>query len=329
MFKKSLKAVSILILLLVIAQTVFAKPRPTSYTSTEPTPPPKPAWLDAAENRAPGSTMAEAPQATPSPTPEATPEAEPTPVPQKKNLRVPILLYHHITDEYDPSLAISMITPSDFRKHMNAIKFRYTPISLRDYCNYVKCTDGSVTLPDNPIIVTFDDGYSSNYEIAYPILKELEIPATIFVVTDTVGARAGDGVVNYSHFTWEEAKIMQNSGIIDIQSHTASHAHVAELDANATVRELRKSKMMIENNLNKICDMIAFPYGSYNPVSVISARKAGYDVQLLVGDNTTSEDFEVNMTDDGLENLKRITVSGSMGNVDILELIRKAMALKK
>lgn len=45
---------------------------------------------------------------------------------------------------------------------MTAIKTQYTPISLRDYVDFVKCRDGSKTIPTNPIIITFDDGYSSN-----------------------------------------------------------------------------------------------------------------------------------------------------------------------
>ena len=126
---------------------------------------------------------------------------------EKANKKVPILLYHHITNEkFSKEQSISLISPEDFRLHMTAIKVNYTPISLREYIDYVLCDDGSKNIPDDSIIVTFDDGYSSNYEIAYPILKELEIPATIFVVTDTVGEQAGGGVVNYSHFTWEQAR---------------------------------------------------------------------------------------------------------------------------
>ena len=47
-----------------------------------------------------------------------------------------------------------MIHPRNFHKHMTAIKVHYTPISLRQYYDYVLCEDGSVTLPDDPIIVT-------------------------------------------------------------------------------------------------------------------------------------------------------------------------------
>ena len=336
---------SLLIALFALPQGALAKPRPTlppraTAPAATPTPVPKPAWV----------VQAEGGQASPSPSPEgsadpaasqdpdssAEPEAsaQPSPSPspaaaEKANIKVPILLYHHITEEpFDASKAISMITPAEFRKHMTAIKVHYTPISLRQYYDYVLCEDGSVTLPDDPIIVTFDDGYSSNYEIAFPILKELEIPATIFIVTDTVGAQAGDGKVNYSHFTWEEAKIMQESGLIDIQSHTDQHAYLATLNQDDLVRELRRSKFLIENNLGTVCDMVAYPYGSYNLNTITAARKAGYSVQLLVGDNTSGIDYEVNMTDDGLEDLKRITVAGTMGNVDVLELIRKAMAQK-
>ena len=80
-------------------------------------------------------------------------------------------------------------------------------------------------MPENPIAITFDDGYLSNYEIAYPILKELNIPATIFIVTSTVGLDESSGKVSTPHFTWDQAREMQESGIIDIHSHSHSHSH--------------------------------------------------------------------------------------------------------
>ena len=248
---------------------------------------------------------------------------------EKKNVKVPILLYHHITEEPLNGNEISMISPYDFRLHMTAIKVNYTPISLRQYFDYVNCTDGSVTIPDDPIIVTFDDGYLSNYEIAFPILKELEIPATIFVVTDTVGEMAGGGKVNYSHFTWEQAKEMEESGLIEIQSHTASHAALGKLDTNELVIELRKSKYTIEKNLGRECDMIAFPYGSYSDAVLNAAERAGYKLRALVDDKTTEEAFAVNLVSEGVGALTRMTVAGNMGNINVIETIRKAAAKKK
>ena len=247
----------------------------------------------------------------------------------KKNVKVPILLYHHITDEeFSGGNEVSLISPSDFRLHMTAIKINFTPISLRHYYDYIKCTDDSVTLPNNPIIVTFDDGYLSNYEIAYPILKELEIPATIFVVTDTVGEMAGGGKVNYSHFTWEQARDMESSGLIEIQSHTSGHTELATLSPAELVLQLRKSKYTIEKNLGHECDMIAFPYGSYNQQVIDASHKAGYKLQARVDNKTTEEDFEVNIPSDGVDGLVRMTISGTMRNVNVIEIIRRAMAKK-
>ncbi len=250
-------------------------------------------------------------------------------VPVKKNVKVPILLYHHITDEeFSGGNEVSLISPYDFRLHMTAIKVNFTPISLRQYYNFVKCTDGSVTLPDNPIIVTFDDGYLSNYEIAYSNLKELEFRATIFVVTDTVGAVAGAGQVNYSHFSWEQAREMEKSGLIEIQSHTSGHKELATAGYNELVLQLRKSKYEIEKNLGHQCDMIAFPYGSYNEAVVQASHSAGYKLQARVDNKTTEEDFEVNLPSEGVDGLTRMTVSGTMGNVNVIEIVRRAMAKK-
>lgn len=248
---------------------------------------------------------------------------------EKAEKKVPILLYHHITNEkFSLEQAISLITPEDFRLHMTAIKINYNPISLRQYCEYVMCDDGSVNIPENPIVVTFDDGYSSNYELAYPILKELEIPATIFVVTDTVGEQAGGGVVNYSHFTWEQAREMENSGLIDIQSHTAGHVRMTSKDKGEQIRQLRKSKYEIEKNLGRPCDMIAYPYGDYTPEIKEMARNAGYTVQLLVDDKNTMEDYMVNLPSEGVENLTRMTIAGNMGNVNVIEIIRNTINKK-
>lgn len=248
---------------------------------------------------------------------------------EKKNLKVPILLYHHITnDAFSNEQSISHISPSDFRLHMTAIKTHYSPISLRSYIEYVNCDDGSVKIPQNPIIVTFDDGYSSNYEIAYPILKELEIPATIFVVTDTVGASSDSGKVHYSHFTWEQAREMEQSGLIEIQSHTAGHIGMTTVDSGEQIRQLRKSKYEIEKNLGHKCDMIAFPYGDYNESVKNAARNSGYQVQLLVDDKTTENDYDVNIPSEGTENITRMTIAGSMGNVNVIEIIRKTINKK-
>lgn len=247
----------------------------------------------------------------------------------KKNVKVPILLYHHITDEeFSGGNEVSLISPNDFRLHMTAIKINFTPISLRYYYDYINSKDESFTLPNNPIIVTFDDGYLSNYEIAYPILKELEIPATIFVVTDTVGEMAGGGKVNYSHFTWEQAREMEASGLIEIQSHTSGHTELATLKPEELVLQLRKSKYTIEKNLGHECDMIAFPYGSYNQQVVDASHKAGYKLQARVDNKTTEEDFEVNIPSEGVDGLVRMTVSGTMRNVNVIEIIRRAMAKK-
>lgn len=337
----------ILALTLTIALVAGFAPKtektPTSENSSRTSGPP--AWLSGVISGATpkptesAQSNSEGPDSSSEPDSQSEPSGAPaeTPVPgfvkagteEAKNVKVPILLYHHISTEFDATNAISIISPRDFNLHMTAIKAQYTPISLREYVDFVNCKDGSKMLPTDPIIVTFDDGYLSNYEVAYPILKKLNIPATIFIVTDTVGEKSGDGKVNYTHFTWEQAKEMQDSGLIDIESHTNDHVRLGELDTDTVNYELRKSKYLIEKHLGKTCDMIAYPYGSYSDAAIKASKEAGFVAQCLVGDDARNIDYEVNVPGDGVMNMTRITVSGTMGNVNIIELVRKSIANKK
>lgn len=222
---------------------------------------------------------------------------------------VPILLYHNIADTFPAQNNLLHITPNDFRQHMQALNNAgYIAISYADYIAYVK---GKADIPDKSIIITFDDGYQSNYDYAFPILKEFGMKATIFIVTNSVGYTTTE----YPHFGWEEAKEMLDSGLIEIGSHTNSHMNFKTLSRAQTVFEIRKAKYDIEKNLGIKCNLFAYPYGFDNMYSLDELKKCGFDVVNMVGDKGT------NFKEDGLYSLKRLTVSGFLSPERLLEMI--------
>lgn len=223
------------------------------------------------------------------------------PTTAQDTVSVPILLYHNIADyipgePYDASLNIPAFT---FERHMKAVlNAGYTPITYEMYYRYE--TEG-VPLPEKPILITFDDGYLSNYLYAYPILKKLNIKATIFVITD----RRGKALSANPHFSWNQAKEMVDSGIIDIQSHTHSHQVSTTLDDEELVYELSVSKRLVELNTGKKCNILAFPNGIAGEREIEAAKRAGYKIINLV------ENYGANRKGSDLARLKRITVFGN------------------
>jgi peptidoglycan/xylan/chitin deacetylase (PgdA/CDA1 family) len=232
-------------------------------------------------------------------------------------------MYHNLVESYPKGSEGANITPKLFEEHMQGILDRgYTPIFVADYYDSVQ---RGAELPENPIIVTFDDGYLSNYEIAFPILKRLNIPATIFIVTSTVGAKAGDGTVSTSHFTWEQAKKMQESGIIDIHSHSHTHRNMTQISPAQLQEELRLSRYLIERNLGKNCFVFSYPFGGYNETTSNLARYAGYRMQILVNYAESGQDYLANNTKTGIEHFTRLTIRGDMSVDDLFEIIDLAV----
>ncbi len=232
-----------------------------------------------------------------------------------QELELPILMYHNINDEYENHNKNVEMSSQDFISQMTALKdYGYTTIFFEDYINYL--TYGT-ELPPKPILVTFDDGYLNNYTVAYPILKQLGMKATIFIVTGRMGV---DGVVTYPHFTWEQAKIMENSGVIDIQSHTNYHGELINLSKNDVILELRKSKYLIEKNLNKKVIALAYPYGFSNQVVRNEARIAGYSVCVEINDKVP----KVNSSTTDPFKLCRITAHGGVSGEELIKIIEGA-----
>jgi len=133
--------------------------------------------------------------------------------------RIPILMYHHFADEDDnPGTTISA---EMFESQIKALYDNgYTAITFEQLCGYV--FDGA-PLPQRPVVITIDDGYTSVYELAYPILKKYDMKATVFII----GVMHGETIYKDTgypiyppHFGDAEALEMIESGVISIQSHS-------------------------------------------------------------------------------------------------------------
>jgi hypothetical protein len=139
------------------------------------------------------------------------------------NFKTPVIYYHSIgpinTNWYRNFLTIE---PSVFEDHLAYFSKEYSVITLKEY--WLIQTE-RLSPVKNPLIITFDDGYLDNFIRAFPLLKKYGLKATIFISPEFVDQKFGVRSINDSvgFLSWDEMKLMEASGLIDIQSHTMTH----------------------------------------------------------------------------------------------------------
>lgn len=108
-----------------------------------------------------------------------------------KHKKIIILQYHRITDASDELLALGMgssyVSPEQFEAQIRYLKNQFSVVSLDWLVNQIS-ENKYKNIPDDSVIVTFDDGYKDNYDNAFPILKKYNVPATIFLVSENIGS---------------------------------------------------------------------------------------------------------------------------------------------
>ena len=113
---------------------------------------------------------------------------------KRADVKIPVLLYHNFVKtvpDSDPDNFNYINTPESFEENIKTfLENGYTIISMKELA---LADSGKIELPDKPMIITFDDGYYSNYEYIYPILKQYQVKASIFIVTDKIGQEI-DGI---------------------------------------------------------------------------------------------------------------------------------------
>lgn len=182
---------------------------------------------------------------------------------------IPVLNYHQINNQDHNALTLST---SEFAAQMKDLAEEgyttITPDQLLDYLQH------ETTLPEKPVLITFDDGYKDNYFNAYPILKQYKFNATIFLISS---------LVNKDHYlSWQEIQEM-NSNHILFEGHTFSHPHLNEIkDEKILQQELLDSKKDLEKNLGYKIDYLAYPYGDYDQHVISMVQKYGYRAAFTV-----------------------------------------------
>lgn len=156
------------------------------------------------------------------------------PEPEEYTAQLPVLMYHNLSPDAKDDMTV---TPEVFREHMEALcGAGYHSVTLTQVTDYI---EKGTELPENPVLITFDDGYYSNYEYAYPILKEYGMHGVIFAVGFSFGADTykDTGKKIYPHFGGEEMKEMERSGVMEVQSHTYDMHQEKEYEKETPVYE--------------------------------------------------------------------------------------------
>ncbi len=186
-----------------------------------------------------------------------------------KDMGVTILGYHSIGDKFKKDPLV--VSKDLFREHLQAIKDSgYTTITLHELYDYLY---NGAEIPKKSVVITLDDGYKDNYTNAFSILKEFKMKATMFIIADYLD---GDVYVLPS-----QVKEMSDYGI-DIEDHTLTHKELSTLNYDGQLKEVKESKIKLENITGKKINFIAYPSGSYNDETLKAVKEAGYSMAFTV-----------------------------------------------
>lgn len=240
---------------------------------------------------------------------------------------IPILMYHHFV--IDGNYNSMTVGPWRFKDDMDFLKSSgFTPLLPEDIKDIY---NGKCAMPVRPVMIVFDDGYESNYEYAYPILKERGMYATITLIASNIRK---EDTEPKNFLTWEQCREMRESGVIDIGSHTynlhnpETGGDVKEGQPNGVQRkkeetqkeylervgtDLQKSFDLIEENTGKPAVLFSYPFGATDNWFFKLPKYSSIDVSVTT-------EFNLASIKKGLYGLPRLRVDMEKQLKDIEEI---------
>lgn len=121
------------------------------------------------------------------------------------------------------------------------------------------------------LVITFDDGYLDNFEIAAPILRRHHLPACFFIASDFIGtdkitAWDREWGIKSEWMTWDNVRFLSSEGF-EIGAHTKNHVDLGLVEGKDALEEIQGSRKALEEELNRKVDLFSFPFGRENQLS--------------------------------------------------------------
>lgn len=215
-----------------------------------------------------------------------------------RSVQVPILMYHYLSippdnaDIYRRDLSVS---PALFAAHLDRMLAEgYSVIPLYDLIAHL--TQGT-PLPPKPVVITFDDGYRDNYEYAFPLLRERNLPATFFIVMEFINQERPE------YLTWEMVREMAAGGM-DFEVHGVDHTTLRGRSRTDLEFQALRSYETIRNLLNYQPRFVSYPAGEYDQQTIEVFQSAGYWAGFTTVQGATH-------SSDRLFELERVRVRGT------------------
>ena len=250
---------------------------------------------------------------------------------------LPVLMYHHFDEECPDG---TVVTPGRFREQMTALRDAgFHTVTISQVIDYVET---GAPLPDKPVLITMDDGYTSNLTVAAPILEELGMCATIFVIGVYEGALRNPNngwKISIPRFSYQETLPWVEKGVLDIQSHTFNmHLLIADgfsdrdgmlrmpgesdadyrqalLDDDALARQRRE-----EDGLTGSLNALAFPFGYYDMELDELLKEAGYAATFTIDERPNRL---LPGHPEGLRMMGRINVTDAMSGEKLVRRVER------
>lgn len=183
-----------------------------------------------------------------------------------------VLQYHHISNS---TPEITSLSPELFAKHLEYLdENNFKVLNLETFIRHLELAK---PFPDKSILITFDDGYRSIFDTAFPLLKKYNYPFTVFVNTEPLEQKLEQ------FMTWQELQTIIDYGGA-IANHSVSHPHMirknqnqsANLRTKSNRQEIKNAEKVLAMNLTKIHKVFAYPYGEFDNQIKHELDKQGY-----------------------------------------------------
>jgi peptidoglycan/xylan/chitin deacetylase (PgdA/CDA1 family) len=228
--------------------------------------------------------------------------------------RVPVLLYHSVSESPSAAIAPYAVTPAVFARQLDVVvESGRTALTVSQYAAALV----TGRLPERPVVITFDDGYADFHEHAIPELARRGLPSTVYVTTGFLEGRPGSRTRNRPPdrmLQWSQVRELTASGV-EIGGHSHSHFQLDTLRRDDARDEITRCKALLEDALEAEVATFAYPHGYSSPAVRSATRAAGYSSAAGVKNAFSSE------TDD-LFSIARLTIWSTTGGEELAGWLR-------